>query len=341
MKAVRFHQHGGPEVLQYEDAPDPQPGPAEALVRVRACALNYLDIWERRGLEHVTFPMPHISGSDVAGDVVAAATPALASGTRVMLQPGISCGRCAACLSGKDNECPHYEVLGYRNHPGGYAEFVKVPIQNVVPIPDQITFVEAAAFPLTFLTAWHMLMTRARLERGEEVLVLAGGSGVGQAAIQIAVLHGARVFATAGSDEKAARARALGAEDVIHHHRQDVAAEILRLTARRGVDVVIEHVGQATWAKSVRALARGGRLVTCGATTGPEVALDLRAVFAKQLSILGSYMGTKGELLRAARFFFSGQLRPAIDSTFPLAEASEAQRRLEASQHFGKIVLQV
>jgi NADPH:quinone reductase-like Zn-dependent oxidoreductase len=164
---------------------------------------------------------------------------------------------------------------------------------------------------------------------------------VGQAAIQIAVLHGARVFATAGSDEKAARARALGAEDVIHHHRQDVAAEILRLTARRGVDVVIEHVGQATWAKSVRALARGGRLVTCGATTGPEVALDLRAVFAKQLSILGSYMGTKGELLRAARFFFSGQLRPAIDSTFPLAEASEAQRRLEASQHFGKIVLQV
>src|SRR4029077_16282813 len=272
----------------------------DVLVRVRACALNHLDLWGRRGLPRVRIPMPHIPGSDVAGEVVASAADEAPAGRRVMLQPGVSCGRCAACLSGRDNECACYEVLGYRNYPGGYAEFVKVPVQNLIPIPDEIDFVHAAAFPLTFLTAWHMLMTRAKLKRGEDVLVLAAGSGVGQAAIQIAFLHGARVFATAGSDEKLARARALGAFEVIHHHRQDIAEEIKRLTNRRGVDVVIEHVGEATWAKSVRALARGGRPGPWGAATGPDGALNLTALFAKQLSILGSYMGTKGELMRAA-----------------------------------------
>ena len=347
MKAVRFHEHGGPEVLRYEDAPEPDLVPGEALVRVRACALNYLDVWERRGLEHVTIPMPHISGSDVAGEVVqigeapASAAGNAAIGSRVMLQPGVSCGRCAECLSGRDNECRDYETLGYRRHPGGYAEYVKVPIQNLVPIPDRIDFVAAAAFPLTFLTAWHMLITRARLARGEDVLVLAAGSGVGQAAVQIAVLHGARVFATAGSDEKLERARLLGAHEVIHHHQQDVAAEVMRLTNRRGVDVVVEHVGDATWARSMRSLARAGRLVTCGATTGPQVGLDLRPLFAKQLSVLGSYVGTKGELLQVSRFFFSGELQPVVDRIFPLAEAADAQRRLEASEHFGKIVLEV
>jgi NADPH:quinone reductase-like Zn-dependent oxidoreductase len=347
MKAVRFHQHGGPEVLRYEDAPNPDPVPGEALVRVRACALNYLDVWERRGLEHVTIPMPHISGSDVAGEVIGvggAVAPAagdVAIGRRVMLQPGVSCGRCAECLSGRDNQCRDYETLGYRNHPGGYAEYVKVPVQNLIAIPDDIDFVGAAAFPLTFLTAWHMLMTRARLERGEDVLVLAAGSGVGQAAIQIAVLHGARVFATAGSDDKLERARLLGAHEVIDHHKQDVAAEVMRLTNRRGVDVVVEHVGHATWTRSMRSLARAGRLVTCGATTGPQVGLDLRPLFAKQLSVLGSYVGTKAELLHVARWFFTGQLKPVIDRIFPLAEAAAAQRRLEASEHFGKIVLEV
>jgi NADPH:quinone reductase-like Zn-dependent oxidoreductase len=341
MKAVRFHQHGGPEVLRYEEAPEPELAPGEVLIRVRACALNHLDLWERGGLERVTFPMPHISGSDVAGEVVASAAPDVATGRRVMLQPGMSCGRCAACLAGKDNECARYEALGYLNHPGGYAELVKVPVQNLVPIPDEIDFVTAAAFPLTFLTAWHMLMTRARLKRGEDVLVLAAGSGVGQAAIQIAFLHGARVFATAGSDDKLERARSLGALEVIHHHKQDIAEEIKRLTNRRGVDVVIEHVGQATWSASVRSLARGGRLVTCGATTGPNGALDLRALFAKQLSIQGSYMGTKGELLRVARFFFAGQIKPVIDRTYPLANAADAQRRLQESGQFGKIVLEV
>jgi NADPH:quinone reductase-like Zn-dependent oxidoreductase len=344
MNSVRFHQHGGPEVLRYEEAPEPELHPGEVLVRVRACALNFLDIWERRGLERVTIPMPHISGSDVAGEVVASAAGGdgvTTIGRRVMLQPGVSCGRCAACLSGSDNACVEFETLGYRNHPGGYAEYITVPVQNLIPIPDEIEFVSAAAFPLTFLTAWHMLMTRAQLRRGEDVLVLAGGSGVCQAAIQIALLHGARVFATAGSDEKLERTRALGASEVIHHHKQDVAAEIMRLTNRRGVDVVVEHVGEATWAKSMRALAAGGRLVTCGATTGPQVGIDLRALFAKRLSLLGSYVGTKGELLGAARLFFAGQLKPVVDSTFPLSQAADAQRRLEASAHFGKIVLEV
>jgi NADPH:quinone reductase-like Zn-dependent oxidoreductase len=341
MKAVRFHQHGGPEVLRLEEAPEPELAPGEVLVRVRACALNHLDLWARRGMPRVTTPLPHICGSDVAGEVIASAAPDVSAGRRVMLQPGISCGRCAACLSGRDNECARYEVLGYFNHAGGYAELVKAPVQNLISIPDEIDFVQAAAFPLTFLTAWHMLITRAQLKRGEDVLILAAGSGVGQAAIQVAFLHGARVFATAGSDEKLARAQALGAYEVIHHHKQDIAEEVKRLTNRRGVDVVIEHVGEATWPKSVRSLARGGRLVTCGATTGANGALDLNALFGKQLSIHGSYMGTKGELMRVARFFFAGQLKPVIDRTFPLADAAAAHQRLEAADQFGKIVLEV
>jgi NADPH:quinone reductase-like Zn-dependent oxidoreductase len=341
VKSVRFHQHGGPDVLRYEDAPEPVPAPGEVLVRVRACALNHLDVWGRRGLPNIRIPMPHITGSDVAGEVVSSPAPDVATGSRVMLQPGLSCGRCARCLAGADNECGRYEVLGYTNHDGGYAELVKVPIQNLIAIPDDVDFVQAAAFPLTFLTAWHMLMTRAGLKRGEDVLVLAAGSGVGQAAIQIAALQGARVFATAGSEDKLARAQALGASEVIHHHKQDIAAEIKRLTNRRGVDVVIEHVGEATWPKSVRSLARGGRLVTCGATTGGKGALDLHALFAKQLSILGSYMGTKGELITVAQLFFARQLAPVVDRSFPLADAAAAQQRMEESGQFGKIVLEV
>jgi NADPH:quinone reductase-like Zn-dependent oxidoreductase len=341
MKAIRFHDHGGPEVLRLEEVPDPVIGPGEALVRVRACALNHLDLWQRRGLRRVAIPLPHISGSDVAGIVVDSKGGDLPAGTRVMLQPGVSCGRCLACLSGSDNECPDYEVLGYRNHPGGYAELVKVPVQNLVPIADSVPFVDAAAFPLTFVTAWHMLITRANLQRGEDVLVLAAGSGVGQAAVQIARLVGARVIATAGTDAKLERARAIGAAEVINHHTQDIAEEIKRLTNRRGVDVVVEHVGVATWAKSVRSLARNGRLVTCGATTGGDAGVDLLALFSKRLSILGSYMGTKAELIRAAEHLFAGRLTPIIDRTFPLAEAAAAQQRLEESGQFGKIVLEV
>jgi NADPH:quinone reductase-like Zn-dependent oxidoreductase len=338
MKAVRFHAHGGPDVLRYEDAPDPVPGPGEALVRVRACALNHLDLWQRRGMERVRIPFPHISGAEVAGEVVTSADPEFPPGRRVMVQPGLSCGRCAACLDGRDNECANYDVLGYRSD-GGYAELVKVPLQNLVALPDAIGFVEAAAFPLTFLTAWHMLNARAKLRAGEDVLVIAAGSGVGQAAIQIARRQGARVFATAGTDDKLAKARHLGAHEVINHSTQDIPKVIREFTHGRGVDIVIEHVGTATWDKSLKSLARGGRLVTCGATTGHDARIDLRVLFTRQLSLLGSYMGTKAELLRAAQWFFAGDLTPVVDQVYPLADAAEAHRRLEAREHFGKLVL--
>ena len=338
MRAVRFHTHGGPEVLVFEDAPDPEPRPGQVVVRVRACALNHLDLWQRRGLDRVTIPFPHISGADVAGEVADAPGGEFAPGSRVFLQPGLSCGRCAACLAGLDNTCARYDVLGYHSD-GGYAEYVRVPAVNVVPMPGTVPFVEAAAFPLTFLTAWHMLVTRARSAVGETVLVLAGGSGVGHAAIQVARLHGARVIATAGSDAKLARARELGAHEVIDHHASDLAAEVRRLTDRRGVDVVVEHVGQATWAKSVRSLAPGGRLVTCGNTTGWEAAIDLRFLFSRQLSLLGSYMGTKAELLQAAQFFFDGRFQPLVDSVMPLSAAAAAHRRLASGDVCGKLVL--
>ena len=338
MRAVRFHEHGGADVLRVEEAPDPTPGPGEVLVRVRACALNHLDIWNRRGV--VRMHLPHIPGADVAGEIAASSVTDLPRGHRVMLQPGLSCGRCAACLDGRDNECAGYDVLGSQSD-GGYAELVKVPVQNVIPIPDAIGFVEAAAFPLTFVTAWHMLVTRAQIRPGEDVLVLGAGSGVGQAAIQVAWLHGARVFATAGSGDKLARAKELGAYEAVNHHTQDVPAEIRRLTNNRGVDVVVEHVGQATWDRSLKCLTRGGRLVTCGATTGYDARVDLRFLFSRQYSLMGSYMGTKAELLRAAQFFFAGQLRPIVDRTFPLEAAADAHRYLEEGKQFGKVVLEV
>lgn len=338
MKAVRFHEHGPPEVLRFEDVPDPESRPGHALVRVRACAMNHLDLWQRRGLERVRIPLPHISGSDVAGEVVDGAG-GIPAGTRVMIQPGLSCGTCSACAEGRENLCPSYDVLGLQSA-GGYAELVTVPVRNLLPIPDHLGAIEAAAFPLTFLTAWHMLVTLARLRRDEVVLVLAGGSGVGQAAIQIAALRGARVFATSAA-AKAERTRALGAEAVFEHYGRDFAHDVRALTAGRGADVVVEHVGQATWDRSVKALARGGRLVTCGATTGHRASLDLRHLFARQLSLLGSYMGTHQELRDAAVPFFDGRLRPVIDRVFPLRDAAAAHRRLEAGDQFGKIVLEV
>ncbi len=340
MKAARFHQHGGPDVLRYENAPDPvliRPG--WALVRVHACAMNHLDIWQRRGLDRVNIPLPHISGADVAGEVVDLSGPSSGStGGRVMLQPGLSCGECEACLAGLDNRCRQYDVLGYQSD-GGYAEFVTVPVENLIRIPSHIDFVTAAAFPLTFLTAWHMLVTLAGVKAGDTVLVIAAGSGVGQAAIQIAKHFGARVIATAGGEGKLAKAIAAGAADAIDHHHQDVTKEVRRLTSNRGVDIVVEHVGVATFEQSVKSLAVGGRLVTCGATTGFDARLDLRLLFAKQLSILGSYMGTKSELIAASKLLFDGTFRPVIDRELPLSEVASAHRALEASETYGKVVL--
>jgi NADPH:quinone reductase-like Zn-dependent oxidoreductase len=338
MKAVRFHEHGGLDVLRQEDVPDPEPGPGEVLIRVRTCALNHLDLWQRRGIPGVR--LPHCPGSDVAGEVVRASAGGVVEGQRVLVQPGLSCGRCAACLGGEDNLCRSYGLVGYQSE-GGYAEFVTVPVENVVPIPDHIGFREAAAFPITFLSAWHMLVTKAALRPGETVLILAAGSGLGQAAIQVALAQGARVIVTAGSDEKLARARELGAHEGIDHYREDIAKEVRRFTDRGGVDVVFEHVGQATWEASMKSLKRGGRLVTCGATTGPSVSMDIRHLFSRQISLIGSYMGSKGELLRAAELFFDGRFTPVVDSSFPLEAAVDAQRRLEDKSQFGKIVLDV
>jgi NADPH:quinone reductase-like Zn-dependent oxidoreductase len=339
MKAVRFHEHGSPDVLRYEDVPDPVLREGWALVRVRACALNHLDLWERRGIERVRLPLPHISGSDVAGHVLDAGGGPVRPGTRVLLYPGISCGACAACGEGRENLCPSFDVLGLLSD-GGYAELVQVPAKNLIPIPDAIEFPIAAAFPLTFLTAWHMLVTLAGVRRGDDVLVLAGGSGVGQAAIPIARLFGARVFATS-APSKLEQARALGADEVFDHYEDDFARRVKAATRGRGVDIVVEHVGEATWERSVRSLARGGRLVTCGATSGHHAALDLRHLFARQLSLIGSYMGTLNELKEACTHLFEGRLTPTIDSLVPLAAAADAQRRLEAGAQFGKVVLEV
>jgi NADPH:quinone reductase-like Zn-dependent oxidoreductase len=339
MRAVVIREHGGPEVLKSEEIADPVVAPGEVLVRVRAVALNHLDVWMRKGQAARTVPFPHVLGSDVAGEVLSAnGIEGLARGTRVMLAPGVSCGRCRSCLGGADNFCRQYRVLGLELH-GGYAERVRCPASNVVELPDGIPFEEGAAFPLVFTTAWHMLVTRARLQPGESVLVWGAGSGVGMAAIQIAKALGARVLATAGNEAKLEKASALGADATVNHASGDVAKEVRRFTERKGVDVVFEHTGGATWERSVQSLAHGGRLVTCGATTGPIGATDLLRLFAKQLSVLGSYMGSKAELLDVARLFFERRVKAVVHEVLPLAEARRAHEDLEASRHFGKIVL--
>jgi len=339
MRAVPITTHGGPDVLTLRDVPEPTPSAGDAIVRVRACALNHLDLWQRRGIARVA-QLPHIPGSDIAGEVVDGGPSGLPAGTRVIVHPGLTCGRCAACFAGHDSLCDHYGVVGYQSE-GGYAELVAVPAANLVSIPDGVTFESAAAFPLTFLTAWHMLVSRANVRAGETVLVIAAGSGVGQAAVQIAKLHGARVIATAGDAQKLEASRALGADEAVDHYAAGLTEEVRRLTGGRGVDVVVEHVGEAVWDRVVRCLARGGRLVTCGATSGYHGAIDLRALFSRQLSLLGSYMGTRADLDAAWAAFGRGELVPIVDSVLPLADAAEAHRRLETHSQFGKIVLQI
>ncbi|MCJ7501511.1 MAG: zinc-binding dehydrogenase [Acidobacteriia bacterium] len=340
MKAVRFHEHGGIDVLKYEDAPEPKIQANEVLVKVRACALNHLDIWLRVGVRRWTLPMPHIVGSDIAGEVaeVGALVTRVKPGERVLLCPGISCGQCAACFQGLDSACRSYTLFGVMVD-GGYAEYVKSPEMNVVPIPGDLNFDEAAAVPLVFLTAWHMLFARAGLKPGEDVLVIGAGSGVGMAAIQIAKLVGARVIATAGADWKLEKARALGADEVINHRQQSIAEEVKRLTSKRGVDLVFEHVGAAVWEDCFESLATYGRLVTCGTTSGPEVKLNLQNLYGRQRSILGSFMGSKAELQEALKLIGQRRLKAVIDSAFPLQEAAAAQNKMESRDFFGKILL--
>jgi NADPH:quinone reductase-like Zn-dependent oxidoreductase len=342
MKAILFHHHGDPSVLHYTDVNEPHLGPSSVLVRVHACALNHLDLWVRRGLPGVPIPLPHIPGSDIAGEVakIGPEVHSVYVGQKVVLAPGVTCGKCPACLSGNDNLCRDFTNLGYMVD-GGCAEFVRCPEVNCLPYPDNLDWVHAAAIPLVFQTAWHMLVNRAQLQPGETVLVLAAGSGVGSAAIQIAKFFGARVLATAGNDEKLAKAKEIGADEVIHHGIMPIAKEVRRLTHNRGVDVVIEHVGTATWEDSVKSLANAGRLVTCGATTGYDAKIDLRFVFTRQLSILGSYMGTKTELRTVLSLVARGRLKPIVDKVWPLHDCIAAHAYLEKGKQFGKVVLTV
>lgn len=340
MKAVIFDQHGGPEVLKLAEVADPSIKADEVLIEVRACALNHLDVWVRGGLPGIKIPLPHILGNDIAGvvnkvgELVTWAHP----GDEVMIQPGVSCGRCVECLAGRDNMCDDYDILGYRRD-GGYAELVAVPGVNLIPKPQNLSWPEAAALPLVTLTAWHMLVSQARLQPGEDVLIHAAGSGVGSVGIQIAKLFGARVIATASSEEKLAKARELGADETVDYTRDDWPKEVKRLTNRRGVDVVFEHTGAATWPGSLVSLKKAGRLVTCGATSGFDARTDLRQVFYRHLTILGSMMGSKAELLAAMKFIESEKIRAVVDRTLPLAQARQAHELMEDRAQFGKLVL--
>lgn len=340
MNAVIFKQHGGPEVLEYTDVPDPSIKANEVLVEIKACALNHLDIWARGGLPGIAIPLPHILGNDIAGIVrdVGAAVSWIRSGDEVMLHPGVSCGHCTECLAGRDNLCREYDILGY-GRDGGYAQLVSVPAVNVIPKPENLSWEQAAALPLVTVTAWHMLVTRAAVQPGEDVLIHAAGSGVGSIGIQVAKLRGARVIATASSDEKLAKARELGADEVVNYSNEDWPKEVKRLTNKRGVDVVFEHTGTATWSGSIASLKTNGRLVTCGATSGFAAQTDLRQVFYRHLTILGSFMGSKSELLEAMKFIESGKIRAVADQTLPLADARRAHELMEDRAQFGKLVL--
>jgi NADPH:quinone reductase-like Zn-dependent oxidoreductase len=340
VKATIFNQHGGPEVLEYADVPDPDLRANEVLVEVKACALNHLDLFVRNGMPGIEIPLPHILGNDIAGVVreVGELVTWVKPGAEVMVQPGVSCGHCEACLSGRDNLCREYDIVGYRRN-GGYADLVAVPGVNIIPKPNELSWEEAAALPLVTVTAWHMLVTRANVQPGEDVLVHAAGSGVGSIAIQIAKLRGARVITTASSDEKLAKARELGADKTINYTHDDWPKEVRRLTDRKGVDVVVEHTGAATWAGSISALKNNGRLVTCGATSGFDAHTDLRQVFYRHLTLLGSFMGSKGELLEAMKFIAAGKIRGVVDRVLPLSEARQAHELIENRAQFGKVVL--
>ena len=340
MKAVRMHQPGSVDNYVYEDAPDPVAGPGQVLVRVKAVALNHLEAWAAKAPPAVRYDAPRILGADVSGvvEAVGAGVASTSPDQEVMLHPGVSCGVCARCLDGTDNLCDRYHLLG-QGRDGGMAELVAVPAANVFAKPANLSFEEAASVPLVFTTALHMILTRAHLAYGETVLVNAAGSGVGVAAIQVAKLHGAHVIASAGSDAKLEKARELGADECINYTTQDLAAEARRLTGGRGVDMVVENVGAEIMEKSIKALARNGRVVTCGATAGNDATWNVTRFFLSQQTIYGSFMGTKAEMLRYASCFADGRLKPVVDAVFPLRDARAAVARLLHREQFGKIVL--
>jgi len=342
VRAVMIEAHGGREALRVTERPAPEPGPGEVRVRLEAAALNHLDLWVRRGIPGVAYPLPLVPGCDGAGVVEAVGPGAedIEVGLRTVLAPGVSCGRCEACADGADQLCRRYGILG-EHRDGTCAEAVVVPARNILPKPPNLTFDEAAAMPLVFLTAWHMLVQRAGLGAGETVLVQAAGSGVSSAGIQIARRLGARVIATAGSEAKLARARDLGAVETINYREEDVPAAVRRFTGGRGVEVILDHVGRDTWEGNIRSLARGGRLVFCGNTSGPRAETSLPHVFFKGLSLLGSTMGSRGELYDILRLAERGALKPVLHRILPLTEVAEGHRILEEREAFGKVVLAV
>ncbi|MEO7000311.1 MAG: zinc-binding dehydrogenase [Ktedonobacterales bacterium] len=340
MKTVSFAETGGLNVLRFGDWPRPEPGPGQALVRVLACGANRLDLYARTG--RVKVALPHISGSEAAGEVVAygagVALPPAPVGARVAIAPYLFCGQCEFCRRGNETLCIRGDILGL-NSQGAFAEYVVAPISSLVPLPEGVAPVDAAAVGLATITAWHLLIERAKLRAGETVLVQAAGSGVGSAATQIAKLAGARVIATVGGTQKMQHARELGADEVIDYNAQDFAKEVRALTGKRGVDVVVEHIGAATWEQSVACLARRGRLATCGATTGDTSSINIWALFAKELKLIGSYGGTRADLATVLQLVAAGKLKPVVHRILPLESVAEAQRLLEERVAFGKIVI--
>jgi NADPH:quinone reductase-like Zn-dependent oxidoreductase len=340
MKAVVFNQHGGPEVLQYVDVPDPRPGPGEVLIEVKATSINHIDIFLRRGMPGIKVPLPKIVGSDAAGIIreLGPDVSGLTPGQRVTINPGITCGHCEFCSAGFGSQCVSWAMVG-ENRDGAYAESLVIPAHIVLPIPDHISFEEAAAAPLVFLTAWSMMVGKGNIRPGEDVLILGAGAGVGTAAIQIAKLVGCRIFATASNAEKLQRAKELGADFLINYTTEEFDKAIRDLTNKRGVDIVVDYIGADTWVRSLRSARRGGRVLTCGATTGFAPQTDLRHIFFRQVQVLGSTMGSHREFLDVMKCVFRGQLKPVIDRVLPLPEARKGHELIEQRAVFGKIVL--
>ena len=343
MLAITIRSHGGPEVVAVDDVPRPAvAAPDDVVVALKAAALNHLDLFVLRGLPGITHAFPHVLGADGAGvvEAVGAAVTRVKPGDRVLLNPGISCQACAFCLAGEQSLCTTYRLLG-EHLPGTFAEAVRVPQWNVSPVPDGVSWTDAAAFPLVHLTAWRMVVTRAATRPGETVLIWGIGGGVALAALRIAKLAGATVIVTSSSDAKLERARALGADLALNHASVDVPKELRRRLGDRGVDVVLDSVGEATWEKSLRALAPGGRLVTCGGTSGPKVVTDVRRMFWYHYTLMGSTMGNAREFAEILRLLGTGALKPVVDSVTPVREARRAFERLGAGAHFGKVVLEI
>jgi NADPH:quinone reductase-like Zn-dependent oxidoreductase len=340
MKALYFEQHGELDVVKYGDVPDPEFGPGEVLIRVRACALNFLDIWVRRGWPGLNLEMPHWCGADVAGEI-AEIGPNVSGwqvGQRVVVDPGINLTKDEFTRRGEDSVSTGYHILGEHMR-GGAAEYLKVPVDNLAAIPDESDFAEAAAPILVTLTAWRMLMHRAALRAGESVLVVGAGGGVNSMAIQVAKLAGATVYVVAANPEKSDRARQLGADIVLDRSQVDWGKEIYKLTAKRGVDVVVDNVGKATLTTSMQAVARGGRIVIVGNTSGPQAEIDIRFIFGKQISLIGSTMGSHQDFHDVLKLLRSGKLKPVIHRVMPMSEGREAYQMMESGRQFGKIVL--